>query len=228
MPPRPPLWLLLCASLLAAAACGGETTEGACEVNQDCPEGKVCGSNGRCANSSTYRPPRPPGEDADAGVTLTDGGTGVRLDGGTGTSTRPADLVPSGNPEWTIVLDGNTWVLTEFSEFMKQADMGTCYFIGYNLDRARSKGPVSGDADGPARGHSGWSQWYGTSSYAYSAQCPSPYSAELTLGGVTYALMGTLTKAISRNATGSGGPSVTGTWSDGTRSGRFELYDYVR
>lgn len=68
-------------------------------------------------------------------------------------------MIPSGNPEWTIILDEDTWVLTEFSEYMTQPDAGACYFIGYNLDRARSEGPISGGADGPARGHSGWSQW---------------------------------------------------------------------
>lgn len=168
----------------------------------------------------------------DAGVSLSDAGSptdgGARVDGGTGTSARPADLVPSGNPEWTIILDRSTWVLTEFSEFMTQPDSGACFFIGYNLDRARSEGPVSGGDDGPARGHSGWSQWYGTGNYGYDPRCSETYAAEFTLGTQTYSLTGTLVKAISVQASGSGGPSVTGTWSDGARSGEFELYDYVR
>lgn len=119
-------------------------------------------------------------------------------------------------------------MLTEFSEYMTQPDSGSCYFIGYNLDHARSEGPVSGGADGPARGHSGWSQWYGTSNYVFNPQCATDYGTELTLGAQKYTLTGTIQKTISVNATGSGGPSVTGTWSDGTRSGEFELYDYLR
>ena len=225
MPRRPQLWLLLSASWFAALACG-DTVDVGCNNDQDCPQGKFCATNGRCANNTTIRPPNPV---EDAGVVpRTDAGNEVIFDAGTATSTRPAGLVPSGNPEWTIILDGNTWILTEFSEFMRQADMGACYFIGYNLDRARSAGPVTSGADGPARGHSGWSQWYATGSYAFSPQCSSDYSAELNLGGVRYALMGTAVKSISRGATGMDGPSVTGTWSDGGRSGRFELYDYVR
>ncbi len=246
---RPLLRLLFSCLLLAGTACG-ERIEGACDYDQDCAEGQVCGSNQRCTTSSTYHPPRPseddgglrirdasgvPGTDAgevpgvDAGeVPGADAGVIVGSDGGTGSSMRPATLAPSGNPEWTIIFDGNTWILTEFSEFMKQQDIGSCYFIGYNLNLARSEGPVSGGADGPARGHSGWSQWYGLSGYEFSPQCASDYSAELTLGSVTYSLAGTLLKAIGRSGTGSGGPSVTGTWNDGTRSGSFELYDYLR